>query len=98
MGNCIQARIDSPKVLLFTTLFLGLVSLSVTMSIDSDVHPANEIESGDFDREIHGSNLVEMRTFYNDADYAEDDPEAEEVLFNDAENDDVGPEGLVVEA
>ena len=88
----------SPKVLLFTTLFLGLVSLSVTMSIDSDVHTANEIESEDFDREIHGPNLVEMRYFYNDADYAEDDPEAEEVLFNDAENDDVGHEGFVVEA
>ena len=50
------------------------------MSIDADVHPVNEMESEDFDHESHGPNLVEMRYFRNDADYADGDPEAEEVL------------------
>merc|ERR1712215_178414 len=92
----------SLKVLLFTTLFLGLVSLSVTMSIDSDAHLVNEMESEDFeefedfDRESH-PNLVEMRYFRNDADYAGEDEEAEDVLADDVNDEGVGSEGLVVE-
>ena len=82
------------KVFLFTTLFLGLVVLSVTMSIDSDVQPINEMESENFNRERHGPNIVDMRYFCNDADYADVDPEAEEVLSN---NEGVGSEVLVVE-
>merc|ERR1712215_268756 len=90
----------SLKVLLFTTLFLGLVTLSVTMSIDSDAHLVNEMESEDFedfDRESHVSNLVEMRYFRNDADYAGEDQEAEDVLADDVNDEGVGSEGLVVE-
>ena len=88
----------SLRVLLFTFFLIGLINLSETMSIDSDVLSVNGMESEDFDRMSHGAKIVEMRYFVNDADNEPIDPEIEEELFHDVNAEGIGSEGELVES